>query len=52
MSDIFFLRVLRALRGKRFFFICKLQFHHEGHEEHEDETFKDLPLFLHNGALS
>jgi hypothetical protein len=28
----------------------KLQFHHEAHEEHEDETLKDLPLFLYNYA--
>jgi hypothetical protein len=42
---MYFLRVLRALRRKRSFFICKLQFHHEGHEEHEDETSKIYHCF-------
>jgi hypothetical protein len=35
---MFHLRALRVLRGKSVFFI-KLQFYHEGHEEHEENTY-------------
>jgi hypothetical protein len=41
LTDIYFLRALRALRGNSAF-KNELQFHHEEHEEHEDRTWKKL----------